>query len=128
MHRPAGLSLMILLTFPAFALASSPSKLNPDAAMRHGIRVFARSDGLGATASRIHVTCERWSRVGQTRPCTGRFRLTRHGRHADYKLTKHAGTFLNTPASVMYKVAARTPHKAQGLPVSTGTFLGFYPR
>ena len=127
MHRLAGLSLMVVLTFPALALASAPSKLNPDAAMRYGISVFARSDGLGATASRIHVTCKRWSSVGQTRPCTGGFRLTRHGRHADYKLTKHAGTFLNTPGSVMYKVAARTPHKVQGLPVSTGTFSGFYP-
>jgi hypothetical protein len=43
-------------------------------------------------------------------------------------LTKHAGTFLNTPGSVMYEVAARASRSVPGLPIDTGTFAGFYPR
>jgi hypothetical protein len=43
-------------------------------------------------------------------------------------LTKHAGTVLNTPGSVMYEVAARASRSVPGLPIDTGTFAGFYPR
>jgi hypothetical protein len=127
-HRVASLSIILVLCFPALASAARPSKLSPAAAMRSGIRVFAGSNDIRATASRIHVTCKRWTRVGQTRPCTGSFRLTRHGRHADYHLTRHAGTFLNTPNSVMYVVAARAARSVAGLPIDTGKFSGFYPR
>jgi hypothetical protein len=66
--------------------------------------------------------------VGQTRPCTGTFRLTHDGQHADYRLTRHAATFLNMPGSIMHKVAAHTTHALAGLPSSTGRFSGFYPK
>jgi hypothetical protein len=127
MHRLAGLSIMLALCSPTLASAARPSKLSPAAAMRHGIGVFAASDDIRATASRVHVTCRRWTRVGQTRPCTGSFRLTRRGRHADYHLTRGAGTFLNTPNSVMYEVVARATRSVAGLPTDTGKFSGFYP-
>jgi hypothetical protein len=128
MHRLISLSVILAIGVSASALAAPPSKLDPSAAMRFGIRVYARSDGVGATASRIHVRCTRWKKVGQTRPCTGTFRLTRHGHHADYTLTKHAATFLNTPNSVMYEVAAHTTHPLAGVPSSSGRFSGFYPK
>jgi hypothetical protein len=127
MHRVA-LGIMLALCFPALASAARPSTLSPTAAMRAGIEVFAASNDIRATASRINLTCKRWTRVGQTRPCTGSFRLTRRGRHADYRLTRAAGTFLNTPDSVMYELAARAARSVAGLPIDTGRFSGFYPR
>jgi hypothetical protein len=96
--------------------------------MRQGIHTFADADDLGAHASRIHVRCASWTHVGQTRRCSGTFRLTRKGKHADYRLNSAAGTMLNTRHSVMYRVAATTEHPTGGLPADTGEFSGFYPR
>ena len=119
---------LLAVAVPSTIAAPSPTRLDPDKAMRLGIRAYAAtSEHPPATiASRIHVRCTRWTKVGQTRPCTGTFRLTRNGRHADYTLTRKAGTFLNTPGSVEYRVAAATPKKVRGLRSRFGPFLGFY--
>lgn len=126
MPRPRRALLVALAALaPAGAAlaASKPAPFGPDAAMRKGIRTWAQDSG--ATASRLHVSCAAIPKVGQTRPCTGTFRLTRHGRHADYRLTSRASTFRNSAHSIMYHVAARTTAPLPGVPSSTGGFSGF---
>jgi hypothetical protein len=123
------LAVILSLMAPSAALASlHGAQITADAAMRKGIRDYARvglGDGVVAQASRIHVTCQPVTKVGQKRPCTGTFRLTLGGRSADYTLGKSARTLRIAPHAIEYRVAATTNATVAGLPASTGGFSGF---
>jgi hypothetical protein len=112
---------------PAAAIAATaPAHPHSAAgAMRKGIRDFARVAAHDARASRIHVSGEAVRKVGAEGTCTGTFRLTRAGRHADYRLTKRAGTLRISPNAIEYHVAAKAAKKVAGLPAGTGLFSGF---
>jgi hypothetical protein len=111
---------------PAAALAAAPAHQHgADGAMRKGIRDYARVAAHGAKASRIKVRCKPVRKVGAEGACTGTFRLTRDGRHADYRLTKKAGTLRISQGAIEYHLAAKATRKAAGLPAGTGLFSGF---
>jgi hypothetical protein len=115
---------LVAVAAPATASAVG-APLKSDAAMRKGVRDFARVEAHGAKPSRIHVTCAAGTKLGTTIPCSGTFRLTLHGRSADYRLTKKAAAFRNSPGSVEYRLYARSAKTVVGLPQSTGGFMGF---
>lgn len=118
----ASIAALVMLV-PGAAAARVP--ITADAAMRKGIRDFARVSAHGATASRIRVSCRSVPEVGDKGPCTGTFRLTRRERSADYKLTSTAWTLRISPGAIQYRVAAMTDRRVPGLPRTTGGFSGF---
>jgi hypothetical protein len=123
----AALVLGAGLVVPGAAGAASHPRFGADAAMRKGIRDYARH-GLEpdrATASRIRVSCRPVKKVGDKGPCKGTFRLTLDGRSADYTLTGKARTLRIAPHAIEYRVAATTDDEVPGLPASTGSFSGF---
>jgi hypothetical protein len=102
----------------------TPTRLTANAAMRRGIRAWARTEG--AVASQVVVNCLAVRRVGERRGCRGgNFRLERDGRSADYRLTSRAGNFRNSPGSIQYILAAITHHPVRGLPRAVDGFSGF---
>lgn len=109
------------------ATAPHPAKaaLTSDAAMRKGIRDYARVVRKG-TASRIRVDCVPATKVGSTKPCRGSFVVTRKGRISHYRLVSgKAQTFRNTPGSIEYHMFARTNDPLPGARRSTGSLAGF---
>jgi len=123
MLRVATSIAALAMLVPGAAAARVP--ITADAAMRKGIRDFARLGAREATASRIHVICRAVPKVGDKGRCTGTFRLTRRGRSADYELTSTAWTLRISPAAIQYRVAAVTDGRVPGLPRTTGGFSGF---
>ena len=116
-------ALAVMAAVPAGAMAAK----NPtaDAAMRKGIRDYARVAVTDAKASNIHVNCKPVTKVGQKGTCAGTFSLTKGGRTAHYKLTSKARTLRLSPGAIEYRVSAVTKDKVQGLPASIGAFSGF---
>ena len=96
--------------------------VNPqsDAAMRKTIRDFARYGVKDATvkATNIKVDCVQATKIGSTRPCSGTFSLTLAGKTAHYELTRKAGTFRNSPGTIIGNLRATATRKAPGLPSS----------
>jgi hypothetical protein len=121
---PIALALAVLTPTAANAAIKNPQ---PDAAMRKGVRDFAKFGikDQKATASKIKVTCTPIPHVNDKGTCTGTFSLTLNGKTADYKLTKKAGTFRIAKGAIEYHLNAKATKKAQGLPTQVGTFAGF---
>jgi hypothetical protein len=113
----------VLAAAPAGAIAAK----NPtaDAAMRKGIRDYARVAAHGAKASKIDVSCKPVTKVGAKGACSGTFRLTLDGKSADYTLTSKARTLRISPGAIEYRVSAVTHDHVKGLPASTSAFSGF---
>lgn len=121
---PIALALSVLTPTAAHAALHHPQ---PDAAMRKGVRDFARF-GLKdrrPTPSKIKVACTPIKRVDDQGTCVGTFSLTLDGRTADYKLTRNATTFRISPGAIEYHLNARATRTAAGLPARVGTFAGF---
>ncbi|HVW18214.1 MAG TPA: hypothetical protein VHB30_08185 [Solirubrobacteraceae bacterium] len=126
---PAILALCVA-TAAGDAAAAPREPFTATGAMRHGIYQYADYPARGVArgivhASDIHVSCEAIPKVGERRPCTGSFRLSRGSHTATYRLTSRASTFRNTRHSIMYTVAATADRALPGLPRSTGSFSGF---
>jgi hypothetical protein len=123
MDRTKLLPLALIAVVVAGTSATTASALikNPqaDAAMRKGIRDVARISADGATASKIKITCPPVAKVNQKRSCTGTFRLTKAGRHADYTLTKKNHVIRISKGAIEYRVASKADHKVKGLPGTT---------
>jgi hypothetical protein len=122
---PIALALAVLT--PAAAADAAIKNPQPDAAMRKGVRDFAKF-GIKdhkATASKLKFTCTPIPHVNDKGTCTGTFSLTLNGKTADYKLTKKAGTFRIGKGAIEYHLNAKATKKAQGLPTQVGTFAGF---
>ena len=115
------LALVAVAVAGTSAATSSAAIKNPqaDAAMRKGIRDVARISADGATASRIKITCPPVAKVNQKRSCTGTFRLTKAGRHADYTLTRRNHVIRISKGAIEYRVASKADRKIKGLPGST---------
>jgi hypothetical protein len=111
----------------ADAVVAPAGNVNAEAAMRKGIRDFARVEGAGdgATASRIRIDCVAVPKVGDLGRCTGTFRLTRTGASADYRLTRRARTLRIAPNAIEFRVSATATRLRGDLPRSTGSFSGF---
>ena len=111
--------LAVALTAPAAATAAIPNPQS-DAAMRKGIRDFAKRafDGKTAKVTKLKVKCVQAAEISSTRPCRGTFSLTLAGRTAHYKLTKKASTFRLSPGAMQYDLRATATKKAAGLPSS----------
>lgn len=119
-----------LLASTMICLAAAPGVAhafvkNPqaDAAMRKGIRDNARVfvqdvHGHHPKVSRIHVRCVPVPHVNDRKPCTGSFRLTLHGRSADYTL-KRSSTFRISRGAIEYHLYAEAV-KVKNLPSRTG--------
>jgi hypothetical protein len=123
------LPTLSLIVVAAAAPAPAPAATadRADAAMRKGIRDFARVGVDGsATASRISVDCKPVIDVGQKGKCTGTFALTKNGRTATYTLTSSARTLRIAESAIEYRLASKAARKVKGLPSSTGSFSGFF--
>ena len=120
-----GLALALAAIAPAAATATIHNPQS-DAAMRKGIRDFARYAVKGKTvkATQLDIDCVQAAKVSSTRPCSGTFSLTLAGKTAHYKLTNKANTFRNSPGSIVYHLRATATTKAAGLP-SKIKFDGF---
>jgi hypothetical protein len=121
---PIALALAVLTPTAARAAIHDPQ---PDAAMRKGVRDFAKSglEDQKATPSKIKVTCTPIKQVDDKGTCVGRFSLTLDGKTANYKLTRKATTFRISPGAIEYHLNAKATKKAAGLPGRIGTFAGF---
>ena len=113
-------ALVTTLIPAATALASPPT---PDAAMRKGVRDYARS--VHATASGVEVHCRPAPHVDAVAGCRGNFRLTKADGSSSYALTDGASVLRISPNAIEYRVEARTGHAAPGMPRTTGVFGGF---
>jgi hypothetical protein len=121
---PIALAFAVLTPTAAGAAISNPQ---PDAAMRKGVRDFAKV-GIkdhAASPSKIKVSCTPIKHVDDKGTCTGTFSLTLAGKTAEYKLTKKATTFRISPGAIEYHLNAKATKKAEGLPSQIGTFAGF---
>jgi hypothetical protein len=121
---PIALAFAVLTPTAASAGIHNPQ---PDAAMRKGVRDFAKF-GLKdhkASPSKIKVTCTPIKQVDDKGTCVGTFSLTLDGKTADYKLAKKATTFRISPGAIEYHLNANATKKAAGLPTQVGTFAGF---
>jgi hypothetical protein len=116
-------TLAVVAAVPSGAMAAK----NPtgDAAMKKGIKDYARVAVDGAKASNIDIDCKPVTKVGQKGACVGTFSLTKGGKTAHYKLTSKARTLRLSPGAIEYRVSAVTKDKVKGLPASTGAFSGF---
>ncbi|HWH94803.1 MAG TPA: hypothetical protein VNT03_13165 [Baekduia sp.] len=110
-----------MATTAAHAAVKNPQA---DQAFKKGIRDVARLEGDGAKAVHIDIDCVAVPEVGDKKPCTGSFDLTRNGKIAHYVLTKKARTFRISPGAIEYRVASKATKKVAGLAVGTD-LLGF---
>ncbi|WP_187368883.1 hypothetical protein [Baekduia soli] len=120
-------ALALAVAAPSATALAAIHNPQPDAAMRKGVRDFAKF-GIKdhhATASRLKITCTPVPKVNAKGSCQGTFRLTLDGRSADYTLTRKATTFRISPGAIEYHLNARAAHKVAGLPLQVGTFAGF---
>jgi hypothetical protein len=121
------LVLALAVVSPTAVASASIKNPQPDAAMRKGIRDFAKfgiKDQI-ATVSHIKVTCTPVPHINDKGTCSGTFSLTLNGKTANYQLTKKAGTFRIGKGAIEYHVNAKATKKAAGLPTKLGTFAGF---
>jgi hypothetical protein len=116
-------TLAVVAAVPTGAMAAK----NPtaDAAMKKGIKDYARVAVTDTKASNIKIDCQPVTKVGQKGACVGMFSLTKGGKTAHYKLTSKARTLRLSPGAIEYRVSAVTKDKVKGLPASTGSFSGF---
>jgi hypothetical protein len=111
---------------PAAAGTAQAAIKNPqaDAAMRKGIRDVARLEADNAKATNIRVVCVAVPKVGDRKPCSGSFDLTKDGRTAHYVLTGKARTFRISPGAIEYRVSSHVSGRVAGFPARTD-LLGF---
>lgn len=122
---PIALALAVLT--PTAAANAAIKNPQPDAAMRKGVRDFAKFGikDQRATPSKIKITCTPIPKVNDKGTCTGTFALTVNGRTAEYRLTRKATTFRISKGAIEYHLNAKATKKAKGLPIRIGTFAGF---
>ena len=122
--------LLPLLTLTAVAAlpatASARDSDRADAAMRKGIRDYARVVAK-ASASQISVDASRSiGKVGAQSTLSGSFRLTKDGRTVTYRLTSKARALRISPSGIEYRLSARAVNPVRGFESSTGSFTGFF--
>ena len=112
------ITLALALAVVAPTAATAGIAPQSDAAMRKGIRDYAKHGlrGNTAQATKMKVKCVNAAKVSSTRPCSGTFSLTIGGRTAHYRLTEGARTFRISPGAMEYHLKARATKKAPGLP------------
>jgi hypothetical protein len=114
------------IAVPTAAGTAQAALKNPqaDAAMRKGIRDVARLETDGARATNIRISCVPVPKVGDKKPCSGSFDLTKGGRTARYVLTSKARTLRISRGAIEYRVSSHAAAKVAGLPGRTD-LLGF---
>ena len=117
--RLISLAVALAVITPTAAPAAIPNPQS-DAAMRKAIRDYAERSVKGETlkVTKLAVDCVQAVEISSTRPCSGTFSLTRHGKTARYKLTKRSTTFRNSPGSMIATLHAVATKKAPGLPAT----------
>lgn len=117
---------LVAVAVPTAAGTAQAAVKNPqaDAAMRKGIRDVARLEADNAKATNIRIACVAVPKVGDKKPCSGSFDLTKDGRTAHYVLTSKARTFRISPGAIEYRVSSHATGRVAGLPGRTD-LLGF---
>lgn len=119
-------AVAVAVAVPTVAGTAQAAVKNPqaDAAMRKGIRDVARLEADNAKATNIRIACVAVPKVGDKKPCSGSFDLTKDGRTAHYVLTSKARTFRISRGAIEYRVSSHAAGRVAGLPGRTD-LLGF---
>jgi len=110
--------LLILAAIAPTAATAAMKNPQSDAAMRKGIRDYARS-GLEGKTLKVKATdirCTQAAEVGSTGRCHGSFSLTHNGRTVRYRLTTMARTERISQGAMQYNLRAKAARTAPGLP------------
>lgn len=123
---PMILAVAAAVAVPTATGVAQASVKNPqaDAAMRKGVRDVARLEAGGAKATNIKVSCVAVPNVGDKKPCSGSFDLTKDGKTAHYVLTRRARTLRISRGAIEYRVASKAVKPVSGFPARTD-LLGF---
>ena len=117
--------LLILAAISPTAATAAMKNPQSDAAMRKGVRDYARYGVEGKTlkVKSTDIRCVQAAKVSATEPCRGSFALTFQGRTVRYRLTPMARTFRISQGAMEYHLRAKATRTAPGMP-ATISFTG----